>query len=96
MPNTLPPTNTPPAFREKLKIGQKKSLVDFGIHAGVSDLSHIKELAELKPASFKIFMDLVDGDFLLKAFDKIKGLLLITLYPCMLKIVNSFNSALEL
>jgi dihydroorotase len=73
MPNTLPPTNTPPAFREKLKIGQKKSLVDFGIHAGVSDLSHIKELAELKPASFKIFMDLVDGDFLLKAFDKIKG-----------------------
>lgn len=71
MPNTIPPTNTPKAFREKIKIGEKKSLVDFGMHAGVSDPSNIKELAKLRPASFKIFMDLVDCDFLMEAFSKI-------------------------
>ena len=58
MPNTLPPTNTPQAFKEKVEIGLKKSLVDFGLHAGVADLSLIEDLAELQPASFKIFMDL--------------------------------------
>jgi dihydroorotase len=73
MPNTLPPTNTPRAFREKMKIGDKRSLVDFGLHAGVDDLSKINALAQLRPASFKIFMDLVDDDFLLEAFDKING-----------------------
>lgn len=71
MPNTIPPTNTPKAFREKIKIGAKKSLVDFGLHAGISDPSHIKELAKLRPASFKIFMDLADCDFLMEAFNKI-------------------------
>ena len=71
MPNTIPPTNTPKAFREKLKIGEKKSLVDFGLHAGVSDLSSIGELVTLKPASFKIFMDLMDHDTLTEAFSKI-------------------------
>jgi dihydroorotase len=73
MPNTLPPTNTPRAFREKIKIGGKRSLVDFGLHAGVGNLSDIKGLAQLRPASFKIFMDLVDDDFLLEAFSKING-----------------------
>lgn len=71
MPNTIPPTETPLAFREKIKIGQKKSLVDFGLHAGVGDLSCIEELARLKPASFKIFMDLVDHATLTNAFSKI-------------------------
>jgi len=33
MPNTKPPTTTPQTFQEKLKIGRKKSLVDFGLHA---------------------------------------------------------------
>jgi dihydroorotase len=71
MPNTIPPTDTPLTFREKIKIGKKKSLVDFGLHAGVGDLSHIKELARLKPASFKIFMDLLDHTTLTDAFSKI-------------------------
>jgi dihydroorotase len=71
MPNTIPPTNTPRAFREKMKIGGKRSLVDFGLHAGVDDLSKINALAQLRPVSFKIFMDLVDDDFLLEAFSKI-------------------------
>ena len=71
MPNTVPPTNTPQTFKEKMGIARKKSLVDFGLHAGVADPSHIKELSEYRPASFKIFMDLMDHDFLMEAFSKI-------------------------
>jgi len=73
MPNTIPPTNTPHAFQEKMEIARRKSLVDFGLHVGVGDLSYIRDLAELRPVSFKIFMDLVDSDFLMEAFRKIKG-----------------------
>ncbi len=71
MPNTLPPTNNPKSYKEKLEIAGNKSLVDFGIHAGVGDLSCIEELAELRPASFKIFMDLLDDVTLMEAFSKI-------------------------
>ena len=46
-------------------------MVDFGLHAGVGDLSHIEEVAKLRPASFKIFMDLIDHDNLMKAFSEI-------------------------
>lgn len=73
MPNTIPPANTPQAFQEKMEIARRKSLVDFGLHAGVGDLSHIRDLVELRPASFKIFMDLVDGDFLMEVFSKINS-----------------------
>ena len=74
MPNTKPPTTTPQRFQEKLKIAEKKSLVDFGLHAGVDDLEHVRQVSELRPASFKIFMDMVDRDFLMDAFATIKGL----------------------
>lgn len=73
MPNTVPPTNTPEAFCQKVKIGESKSLVDFGVHAGVSDLSFVDELNRLRPASFKIFMDLMSDDDLSEAFCKING-----------------------
>ena len=71
MPNTLPPTNTPEEYNKKIMIAENKSLVDFGLHAGVSDLGGIDELAKLKPASFKIFMDVVGHDSLMEAFSKI-------------------------
>ncbi|MDI6644975.1 MAG: dihydroorotase family protein [Methanobacteriaceae archaeon] len=74
MPNTIPPTNTAAAFRQKKKIAGRKSLVDFGLHAGVGNLDEIEELAKLKPSSFKIFMDLVDNKFLLEAFLRISKL----------------------
>jgi len=74
MPNTNPPTNTKRAFLEKLKIAEKKSIVDFGLHAGVGDTCEIKKIAELKPASFKIYMDLIDDEYLLEIFAEIKGL----------------------
>ena len=74
MPNTNPPTSTKKAFLEKLKIAKKKSIVDFGLHAGVDDIKEIKKIAELKPASFKIYMDLIDDEYLLDIFTEIKGL----------------------
>ncbi len=74
MPNTNPPTTTPKAFIKKFKIARKKSIVDFGLHAGVDDIKQIKEIAELKPVSFKIYMDLVDNGFLMDAFREISKL----------------------
>ena len=73
MPNTIPPTNTPQKFREKMLIASRRSLVDFGLHAGVANLSDVGELAKLHPASFKIFMDQVDHAFLMEAFSKINS-----------------------
>jgi dihydroorotase len=76
MPNTIPPTNTPRAFMEKLKIARKKSLIDFGLHAGVGNLADINKINKFKPASFKIYMDLIDKSFLNEIFrviSKING-----------------------
>lgn len=74
MPNTIPPTNTIKNFQEKLKIASKKSIIDFGLHAGVSDFKEIEKLNALNPASFKIFMDTVNGGFLNEAFKTISEL----------------------
>ncbi|WP_048191597.1 dihydroorotase family protein [Methanobacterium sp. SMA-27] len=74
MPNTKPPTNTAETFKNKIRIGENKSLVDFGLHAGADNPEQIKKLAALKPASFKIFMDLFDDDFLMNIFGELSDL----------------------
>ena len=74
MPNTKPPTNTVKAFRDKIKIAESKCLVDFGLHAGADQPDQITGLAALKPASFKIFMDLFDDDSLMNFFAEISNL----------------------
>jgi len=74
MPNTKPPTNTVRAFRDKIKIAERKSLVDFGLHAGADEPKEIRELAKFKPSSYKIFMDLLDDDHLMNLFDEISNL----------------------
>ena len=74
MPNTKPVTNTTRAYMEKLKIAERKSVVDFGFHVGADNLDQIQKLASLKPASFKIFMDLYEDDFLIKMFSEISDL----------------------
>ena len=71
MPNTNPPTNTVRSFKEKIDIAKYKSIVDFGLHAGVNNPTEIKELAKLKPASFKIFMDLFEDKCLMNLFCEI-------------------------
>jgi dihydroorotase len=74
MPNTEPPTSTKKTFLEKLDIARKKSIVDFALHAGVNDLDDINQIAECKPASFKIFMDLADNSFLVETFEYFSNL----------------------
>jgi dihydroorotase len=71
MPNNKPPTNTSRAFKEKINIAKDKCNVDFGLHAGANDPKEIKKLAKLKPASFKIFMDLYDDEYLMNLFCEI-------------------------
>ncbi|VVB88796.1 Allantoinase [uncultured archaeon] len=56
-PNTIPPTIDPDSFRKKRKEA-KKSIIDYGINAGVTrELKHLRELWELGATAFgEIFM----------------------------------------
>ena len=74
MPNTVPKTNTYDAFKEKLKIAQSKSVVNFGLHAGYSTLNEMEKILELNPMSFKVFMDLETDENLEKIFEDISRL----------------------
>jgi dihydroorotase len=99
MPNTIPPTNTTRAFLEKLKIARKKSLIDFGLHAGVGSLADINKINKLKPASFKIYMDLVDKNFLNEIFSfisKINGVKPLISLHCEDKDIVTNNTNKEL
>ncbi|MFH1322613.1 MAG: dihydroorotase [Methanobacteriota archaeon] len=56
-PNTIPPTIDPESFKKKQKEA-KKSIIDYGINAGVThNLKHLKTLWELGATAFgEIFM----------------------------------------
>ena len=69
MPNTLPKTNTYKTFKEKLEIGNKKSIVNFKIQAGVNSYEEMEKIVELDPVAFKIFMDLESDESLEKIFN---------------------------
>jgi dihydroorotase len=71
MPNTKPPTNTVHDFKNKLKIAESKAIVDFGLHAGTANPEEIRGLGDLNPASFKVFMDLHDDEFLMNLFSEL-------------------------
>ena len=74
MPNTVPKTNTYEAFKEKQKIAEAKSVVNFGLHAGYSALDEMEKILELNPMSFKVFMDLETDEDLDKIFEDISNL----------------------
>ncbi|KAF5089303.1 dihydroorotase [Methanobacterium aggregans] len=74
MPNTDPKTTTAERFKEKIQIAGSKSVVDFGLHAGVEKLDEIPKIAKLHPSSFKIFADIVDNGFLMDAFNEVSKL----------------------
>ncbi|MDR2545241.1 MAG: dihydroorotase family protein [Methanobrevibacter sp.] len=74
MPNTKPETNTYKNFKNKLKIAKNKSVVDFGLHSGMNDLDEIRKIAELKPISFKMFMDTHSNQEIEKNFKNISSL----------------------
>ena len=68
MPNTLPKTDTYKALREKIKIAEKKSVVNFKLQMGHNNLDEMKKMIELNPVSVKIFMDLESDESLEKIF----------------------------
>ena len=57
MPNTIPQTTNPQALSDKIDLAKKKSFVDFGIYAGVTN-DNIKRIADLgkQCSGFKIYM----------------------------------------
>ena len=57
-PNTIPPTVDKKSFEEKLKLASRKSIIDFGIHGGVTNnLEKLNELWEEGVTAFgEIFM----------------------------------------
>ena len=68
MPNTLPKTNTYNALKEKIKIAKSKSIVNFELQAGHNTLKEMEKMMELKPISFKVFMDLESDESLEQIF----------------------------
>lgn len=74
MPNTLPKTNTYKALKEKIRIAQKKSVVNFELQAGHNDLKEMEKMMKLNPISFKIFMDLESDESLEKIFKDLSTL----------------------
>lgn len=61
MPNTSPPTDSLDNFREKKKIGESRSVVDFGLHAMLSKSpEERKKLSEAGATSFKLYPELLD------------------------------------
>ncbi len=83
MPNTLPKTNTYQNFKDKLKIASKKSIIDYGLHAGTENIKEIPKINKLNPISYKIFMDLNTNKQLEEIFQTIslKTNKPITLHP---------------
>lgn len=73
MPNTKPETNTAREFKKKIKIASKKSIIDFGLHAGIKKLKEIKKITQLNPASFKIFTEEIENHKISRIFQTLKG-----------------------
>jgi dihydroorotase len=64
MPNVIPVTSTPQSFKEKIKIAQKKSYVDFALFALLTNdnLDEMEKLKKLGALGFKVFFGTSTGD----------------------------------
>jgi dihydroorotase len=71
MPNTVPHTTTVPALRDKRRLASAKSLVDFGLYAGVSPGIDVSSLAK-EAVGFKLYMASTTGELLVPSLDQIK------------------------
>lgn len=68
MPNTLPKTDTYKNLKEKIRIAESKSIVNFELQAGTNNLKEMEKMVELNPVAFKIFMDLESDEQLERIF----------------------------
>ncbi|MCF7890734.1 dihydroorotase family protein [Candidatus Bipolaricaulota bacterium] len=78
MPNNDPPIKSPSLFRKKARIAQEKSLVNFGLYAGIpNDLDLIESIWQEGPIGFKHYMAEEDPDLedLAEKVDEIGALL---------------------
>lgn len=71
MPNTEPPATTPSALKEKKRIATAKSLVDFGLYAGVRPGADIGAMAK-ETVGFKLYMASTTGELLVSSLDQVK------------------------
>ena len=71
MPNTIPPTTTISALREKRRLASMKSLVDFGFYAGVRPGIDVDGLAK-EAIGFKVYMASTTGELLVSSVDQIR------------------------
>ena len=74
MPNTLPKTNTYSALKEKIKIAESKSVINFRLQIGHNTLKEMEKMMKLNPVSVKIFMDLESDESLEKIFHDLSQL----------------------
>lgn len=71
MPNTVPETMSVAALREKRRLASAKSLVDFGLYAGVRPGIDVNALAK-EAVAFKLYMASTTGQLLVPSLDQIK------------------------
>ena len=74
MPNTNPKTNTYNALKEKIKIANEKSVVNFELQVGYNSFEEMEKMMKLNPVAFKIFMDLESDENLEKIFQDLSRL----------------------
>ena len=68
MPNTLPKTNTYDALKQKIRIAEDKSVVNFKLQIAPNDLEEMERMMKLNPVAVKVFMDLESDESLEKIF----------------------------
>lgn len=79
MPNTSPPTTNLERFREKKKIGNKKSYADFALHGMLtSSVSLGKELLDEGAVSLKLYPERCDDSIISKITN---GESMVTIHP---------------
>lgn len=72
MPNTKPPTTTLSALRDKRRIAESRSLVDFGLFAGLRPGTDVATLSK-EAIGFKLYMASTTGELLVPSLDQVKA-----------------------
>lgn len=71
MPNTMPSVTTVSAIKDKRRLAGMKSLVDFGLYAGVRPGIDVRSLAE-EAIGFKLYMASTTGELFVSSLGQVK------------------------
>ncbi|MDH3365476.1 MAG: dihydroorotase [Thermoplasmata archaeon] len=72
MPNSDPPTTTAAALREKASIAASKSLVDFGLFAGITPGCDVELLSSSGAVGFKLYMAGTTGNLQVSSLEAVR------------------------